>query len=86
MKSVGNGLVCGIVTMTLLFVEGKANAIDVDENGTQQSMPVAGEEGKQSDAELLKKLNNPASALMSVPFQSNFEFNLGPNDDDSNIP
>jgi hypothetical protein len=33
------------------------------------------------DDELVKELANPISSLISVPFQNNFEFNLGPNDD-----
>jgi hypothetical protein len=32
-------------------------------------------------AELAKKLSNPIASLISVPFQSNFDFRLGPNDD-----
>lgn len=42
---------------------------------------VAGEGTQHSDEELVKQLANPVSALISVPFQNNFEFNLGPNDD-----
>jgi len=34
-----------------------------------------------SDAELLKKLSNPVSSLISVPFQNNFDFGGGPSDD-----
>ena len=30
-------------------------------------------------AELAKKLSNPIASLISVPFQSNFDFNVGPN-------
>src|SRR5215831_7471554 len=32
-------------------------------------------------AELAKKLSNPVAAMISVPFQSNFDFGLGPNED-----
>jgi hypothetical protein len=31
-------------------------------------------------ADLAKKLNNPISSLISVPFQSNWDFNIGPAD------
>lgn len=34
----------------------------------------------QSEEELAKKLSNPVSSLISVPFQSNFDFNLGKDD------
>jgi hypothetical protein len=32
-------------------------------------------------AELAKKLSNPVAAMISVPLQSNFDFNIGPDDD-----
>ncbi len=35
------------------------------------------EAGGDEAAELAKKLNNPVSSLISVPFQSNWDFNLG---------
>ena len=33
----------------------------------------------QSESELAKKTQNPVSDLISVPFQNNFDFNIGPN-------
>jgi hypothetical protein len=36
------------------------------------------EEGKDSQAELAKKLQNPVADLISVPFQNNWDFGLGP--------
>lgn len=37
--------------------------------------------GKESDAEIVKKLQNPVANIISVPFQSNFDFGGGPRDD-----
>jgi hypothetical protein len=36
---------------------------------------------EKSDEELVKELANPIASLISVPFQNNFEFKLGPNND-----
>jgi hypothetical protein len=41
----------------------------------------AGDDDKAAAAELAKKLSNPVAALISVPFQNNFDFGAGPNGD-----
>jgi hypothetical protein len=43
---------------------------------TAEPRPTATEE----QAELAKKLANPIASLISVPFQSNFDFGMGPNE------
>src|SRR5436190_9748135 len=37
--------------------------------------------GADNMGEIAKKLNNPAASLISLPFQSNFDYGGGPNDD-----
>ena len=37
-----------------------------------------GDDTKDQEAELAKKLNNPVAALISVPIQNNWDFGLGP--------
>lgn len=55
---------------------------EVDANGmTLATVSATGEEAKSGDHDLVKELQNPVSALISAPFQNNFEFNLGPDDD-----
>ena len=41
----------------------------------------AATDDKAAAAELAKKLSNPVAALISVPFQHNFDFGAGPNGD-----
>lgn len=57
----------GLVTLVLSIGSGLA-----------QSPSFASDD---SAAELAKKLSNPVAALISVPFQNNFEFGGGPNGD-----
>src|SRR6185312_5466517 len=53
--------------------------VDANGNALAES-DVAGAPADQ-EAELAKQLQNPVASLISVPFQNNFDFNLGPNDD-----
>jgi hypothetical protein len=49
--------------------------------GGISSPSAAAEDENAKEAELAKQLQNPVASLISVPFQSNFDFNMGPNDD-----
>lgn len=40
---------------------------------------------QESDEELAKKLSNPISSLISVPFQFNYDAGYGPNDGDKSV-
>jgi len=42
-------------------------------------------QGDESDSDLAKKTQNPVADLISVPFQNNFNFNYGPNNDMQNV-
>ena len=58
-----------------------ASAVRVDANGMTLAEVSEAGGGSGGDDELVKQLSNPVSSLISVPFQHNFEFNAGPNDD-----
>jgi len=44
------------------------------------ALPVAAADGDESESDLAKKTQNPVADLISVPFQSNFNFNTGEKD------
>jgi hypothetical protein len=48
----------------------------------QESAPAANSEDEAAKKEeLAKKLSNPVASLISVPFQGNYDANIGPNED-----
>jgi len=82
MKMTGVGFVLVAATFLLshagLFA---AESPKVNENGTATEDATETAPSGDQEAELAKQLQNPVASLISVPFQNNFEFNLGPNDD-----
>jgi len=46
---------------------------------------LAGEEGEASEEELAKQVQNPVADLISVPFQNNINFDVGPGGNTQNI-
>jgi len=76
--------VCTLLAATLLASQTGAFAAaapKVNANGTATEESTETGAGEDQAAELAKQLQNPVASLISLPFQNNFEFNLGPNDD-----
>ena len=53
----------------------------VDANGNALADSEVADAPADQEAEFAKQLQNPVASLISVPFQNNFDFNMGPNDD-----
>jgi hypothetical protein len=64
-----------ITLILALCIPSRWLSAAVNANGTE-----TGPDGDQA-AELAKQLQNPVASLISIPFQNNFDFNLGPNGD-----
>ena len=78
MKMTRAGAVLVAATLFLSRAAFAAGSPNVNANGTAMEET---EPGGDREAELAKQLQNPVASLISVPFQNNFEFNLGPNGD-----
>jgi hypothetical protein len=70
------------IALTLFATASKVKDTNPDPpSASKQAKPSAPAAGEAGTAESGKRLANPIASLVSVPFQSNFNFGLGPNND-----
>jgi len=66
---------------TLSTAATLAVAVLVAAPAAAQAPPAAGQTAADQAAALAKQLSNPVASLVSVPFQANWEFGVGPEED-----
>ena len=64
---------------SVIIVKSEAIAKENDSSGNSTTESSATTSDAETEADLAKKLNNPVASLISVPFQSNFDFGIGSN-------
>ncbi len=70
-----------LCSLTIACLLGSATSLAQTNSTTAPSAQSAATTPSDDQAELVKELSNPVASLISVPFQNNFDFGLGPNDD-----
>jgi hypothetical protein len=69
----------GLIAVTVLCAVWVLATPTIAEETKPASAPAA--KPGEDAAVLAEKLSNPVASLISIPFQSNFDFNMGPGDD-----
>jgi len=75
----------GLLAVLLPFAIAATPALAAEESGVaepsaEDPKPTAPEAPADDAAALAKKLSNPVASLISVPFQANMDFRIGPDD------